>query len=356
MLSTRLLYRVAHCVCSPPGPDEQNESGPEAPLFRFVHAGYMALEVARKRLRKARSHGISLILPMLQAEMLARARHLRRQLESLEGDLEATPPKTFSVASVAAELRQLEVEFGSVTVHRRQKAISINTEPITLGDVELGPFAIKLFWERDWEGYHVECFEVIALEPNPASSDECVTHPHVKDKVLCAGNAKPALRKALEQKRLADAFCLVRSVLLTYNPDSPHVSLSEWGGKCHCHDCGASVRADDAWICDRCTEDFCSYCIGECKDCHVTRCANCTDRCVVCKEPVCERCLRQSAHSTRMSCCKCLTSCPRCNRLVAKDELDNPQSCPTRRELTNPTTLERENVDETNEPATAGVS
>jgi len=356
MLSTRLLYRVAQYLCLPTGSQEQNESGPEDPFFRFVRAGHAALEEARKRLLKARRHGLALIVPMLQAEMVACARHLRRQLERFEDHLESTPPKRFSVATIAADLRQLEAEFGAITVHRRQRAISVNTEPITLDDVELGSFALKLFWDRDWQGWRAECFEIIALEPNPASSDESVTHPHVKGNVLCAGNATAALGKALEEKRIADTFCLVRSVLRTCSADSPHIRLSEWGGRRECRDCGARVRSDDLWSCDRCTGDFCSDCVGECKDCHVTRCASCMGRCVICEEPVCERCLCQSAHSTRMSCCKCLTPCPRCSRLVARDELDNVPSCPARQATANSPTLERENVHERNDPDTAGIS
>jgi len=50
-------------------------------------------------------------------------------------------------------------------------------------------------------------------------------------KALCAGEAKPAVAKALEQGRLADAFCLICGVLRHYKPLSPHISLDAWGGQ-----------------------------------------------------------------------------------------------------------------------------
>ncbi len=38
------------------------------------------------------------------------------------------------------------------------------------------------------------------------------------------------IRTALEQGRLCDFFSLVRSILNTYSPDSPYVSLYDWCG------------------------------------------------------------------------------------------------------------------------------
>ena len=356
MLPTKLLYRTAHRICSPRKREEPGASGPEQPFIRRVAEEFRAFQGAGDRLAKARGHGLSLIVPTLQDNLCEHAKHLRRALEALQHHLETPAPRAPSVLSVAADLRQLEKEFDSVQVHRGQKAISVTTEPITLHDVELGPFVVKLHWERSWREWGSACFEIIAVEPNPAAGNDEVTHPHVKDQVLCAGRAATALRKALEEKRLADAFCLVRSVLKTYNPDSPHVALSGWGTRHECHDCGVSVSADDAWVCDKCAEYLCPECIAQCKSCHASRCHGCIGQCVVCKEKVCERCLRKSAHSARLCCCRCLAPCPRCSRLVARDEIDNPDGCRARQPNINPPIPERENTNESNEPASPGVS
>ena len=82
MLPMKVRYRLAHCLCSPPASEEQNDRGPEGPLFRCIHCRFADLEEGRKRLLKARTHGISLILPMLQAELAVHVRHLRRELET----------------------------------------------------------------------------------------------------------------------------------------------------------------------------------------------------------------------------------------------------------------------------------
>jgi hypothetical protein len=46
-------------------------------------------------------------------------------------------------------------------------------------------------------------FSIIALEPNPAAGRPDVTHPHVIEKRLCAGDAVNPIRTALESGRLA---------------------------------------------------------------------------------------------------------------------------------------------------------
>ena len=61
-------------------------------------------------------------------------------------------------------------------------------------------------------------YRVVALDPHPAGSDESVTHPHVRDEQLCAGDAAAAIRSALAGGRICDFFLLVRSVLDRIQP------------------------------------------------------------------------------------------------------------------------------------------
>jgi hypothetical protein len=67
---------------------------------------------------------------------------------------------------------------------------------------------------------------VEAVDPNPATNDEEVTHPHVKSNGLCAGDATVPIQAALQDGRICDAMLLVNAVLQHYNPASPYVSLS----------------------------------------------------------------------------------------------------------------------------------
>jgi hypothetical protein len=355
MLPTRFVVRtacrLAACWESRPGIN----SAPEGPFLERLEGDYPALQAARDRLVMARRHGLSLVLPMLKEDMLARVEDLHQVLDRLRNLLqEKSCREVPSASSLAAELRQLEVEFGGLEVHSKQKAISVTTDPIHLEGINLGPFVIKLCWDRLKEDWDRECFDIIALDPNPASSDEDVTHPHVKDQVLCAGNAAMSINKALEEGRLADAFILVRSVLVTYNPNSPHVSLDAWNGR-ECYDCGTCLSEDEAWSCDCCDHDSCEDCIKECTSCHIYRCPDCMGQCQVCKRPFCDKCLRISSHSSRKCCCSCLRPCPCCSRLAAKDELDNPQSCPAGRHRNHSNVSNTENLDETEHRACAAV-
>jgi hypothetical protein len=222
--------------------------------------------------------------------------------------------------SLVAELRQLEAEFGNSRVDLKLKVLSATTDPITLNKVHLGAFSIDLFWDRLSAGANVYCFDVVALDPNPATAHSDVTHPHVKRKVLCPGEARLPMQHALEQGRICDAFCLVRGVLSHYNPGSPHVPLDEWGGL-ECHDCGRSIDEDDCSCCPTCDHDFCGSCTQECAACEGVRCHGCIGRCTVCHAYCCGSCLKVSASGGQECCPRCLEHCPRCLGAFAKDQL-----------------------------------
>lgn len=137
------------------------------------------------------------------------------------------------------------------------------------------------------------------------------------------------LAKALEQGRLTDAFCLVRSVLTHYNPGSPHVRLNDWGGT-ECHDCGRTIGNEDGCCCERCSHDYCDDCTGNCAACDNTRCYGCLERCSVCEQHCCLGWLRPSGHSQRNCCPGCLRACAVCGVKVARDELTSEANrCPT---------------------------
>src|SRR5262249_50731533 len=200
------------------------------------------------------------------------------------------------------------------------KLLSVTTEPITLEGVELGPFAIQLYWKRLAHDPGSRCFDICALEPNPAAGNDRVTHPHVKDSKLCAGEATLPIQKALEQGRLADAFILIRSVLRHYNSSSPHAHLEHWYGS-RCQDCGTSMSDEERSYCEGCSDDYCDDCSSSCTTCSALRCFGCLTPCVVCDNQFCSHCLKPSAGSGRDCCEDCLARCARCQAQVARDEL-----------------------------------
>jgi hypothetical protein len=171
-----------------------------------------------------------------------------------------------------------------------------------LRDVELGPFSIQLHLGR-LRRRNSSCFDCVALQPHPADGNSNVTHPHVSDKVLCAGDATVPIASALKEGRIADAFCLVNAVLKEYNAGSPHISLDDWnGGNVHCQDCDRQIHDDDVYHCDDCERQCCDGC---------TRC------CAGCERIFCDNCLEQDEDAGEYFCSKCRRRCANCDRIVA---------------------------------------
>ncbi len=243
-----------------------------------------------------------------------------------------SPKQIPSLKDLFAELQHLDEEFDEVILDARKPFLAIQTESIVLKEKNLGPFLLRLHWPRLTERADIECFDVVALKPNPAGRDQGVTHPHVKDSLLCTGDATIPLQKALEQGRLVDAFCLLRSVLETYNPHSAYVALESWDGV-SCWNCGYAASEDDSYYCESCNHDVCSDCTSSCQQCDRTYCSSCQARCSVCDESCCDRCLQTSACSDLSCCANCLAACSSCKAEVASSELDEESTlCPTCRD------------------------
>jgi hypothetical protein len=211
------------------------------------------------------------------------------------------PPRSAPRTSeVYAELVAAADEFDR-DVQIEDTRIALVTERITLEDVPLGQFLIAL----DFDRYETEpSCRIEALDPNPASSDDSVTHPHVKDERLCAGDASVPIHKALIEGRLCDAFVLVRSVLQAYNPRSPYVDLDDWEGTA-CEDCGGLCT--DACCCEACEMLVCDECIRSCVQCGTVRCRSCLETCEITDEWICD---------------ECADTCERCGRRCRTDLLE----------------------------------
>jgi hypothetical protein len=261
-------------------------------------------------------------------------RHLGLLVQSVQraaADLTAQVQQTFiSVPDMRAlieELQQIEDEFGGIEFDLRKKRFSVATEPITLEEVYLGDFDIRFQWERVHQHPDSLAFDIVALDPHPPSEKPAVTHPHVNDKTLCAGDAAIPIKHALEQGRIADAFCLVRSVLLHYNRHSPFVPLEEWGGH-SCYDCGSGLDSDDLCLCAGCDQDFCSDCVGGCTGCERVICRECQKVCPGCSKSLCEGCLSKCAACQTLHCSNCLEPtgdqalCRRCSQASISTSTD----------------------------------
>jgi len=233
--------------------------------------------------------------------------YLQRFKELVNSDGTVLP----KLADIYAELIQIEQEFGEIKFDSNEKTLSITTEPITLNDIPLGSFEVKLSIDQISKLYSDAPFRIIALEPNPAGSNDEVTHPHVSSERLCEGDGHVSIRSAIEQGRFCDFFTMAVNILQTYNPDSPYIPLDEWEG-ISCYDCGCTVSGDDGYYCEYCDRDYCSSCSTYCKKCDTTICLGCAYECPSCNEPVCHN---------------CTAKCKECEETFCKDCLDEEGLC-----------------------------
>ncbi len=222
------------------------------------------------------------------------------------------------------ELIQTEQEFDEVEYRRSEGKLVVTTAPIVLEDIRLGRFEIQLVLDRLGVPDPHDALRIVALEPNPASSDERVTHPHVSSEGLCAGDASAPLHAAMVSGRICDVFLLARSVLENYNSGSPFVSLENWDGT-PCSDCGYCASSDDTFYCESCEHDYCNDCISYCRSCDTNLCRGCLCKCSLCDEYICESCLQACRRCGASACPACLDDnvCTTCIEKEKQDEQGN---------------------------------
>jgi hypothetical protein len=232
-----------------------------------------------------------------------------------------------TLRSVFGELSALRDEFDACTIDLRNETLSVTTERIVLEEIDLGPFEVRLDWSRIGQR---RCYEVIALEPNPARESDDVTHPHVKSDQLCEGDGQHAIEHALRSGRLCDFCQVVNRILNTYNGGSAYAQLSQWDGGV-CDDCGQSMSDDDRSYCDRCDQVLCLDCLVMCPGCENPFCHSCTDACRICESSLCAGCQCSCDRCDRVCCANCLSEsghCDQCQEQENEETLDPDEDEP----------------------------
>jgi hypothetical protein len=213
-----------------------------------------------------------------------------------------------SVREIFKDLVALSDEFEGVTIDGSSQTVSVTTDPIVLEEINLGPFEIRLHWDRIGER---RPYEVVALAANPAGESSEITHPHVKGDQLCEGDGQVAIASALRTGRLLDFFQIACRILDTYNSGSAYVSLANWNGS-PCADCGAVLGDDDQYSCDRCGDLLCRDCLSSCAGCEDLCCHSCTNYCRACEESICSGCQQECNDCHRVLCRLCISETGLC--------------------------------------------
>ena len=226
------------------------------------------------------------------------------------------------LSAAVEELKAIQAEFGDIDLNSEEDSLDVITEPITLEDVYLGPFRIAVFLDRLGELYHRTPYRAVALGPHPAAKDDAITHPHVSGEIVCEGDGAAAIRAALEEGRLVDFFTIVRSILTTYNPESPYVPLCEWEGIV-CYECGCIMDGEDTYYCCYCDNAVCDACSALCAGCSETVCCSCAGACEMCEVSLCPQCAKTKCQECESVCCQvCMEDglCPECREERNSDE------------------------------------
>lgn len=281
-------------------------------------SGQLARAVSRSRCNAASTR----IAQRLQRQLQTTARDMQVLSNQLASE---TCPPILGVRDLLGELDQLASEFGEWNYDTPSSELSVTTEPIHLEGIELGSFSIRLRLGQPITQLIGRLCWVQALEPNPASGNSEVTHPHVSGEAVCVGDYGPELARALRSGRVCDFFLMIRSILTTYNPGSPYVSLDEWHGE-PCADCGRSTDEDDRSSCQACDRSVCDDCISTCPHCDTSLCFGCVTTCRSCEQSSCAECLATCNGCGAIVCPDCIEDelCPTCleNR---DDDDDNPE-------------------------------
>ena len=268
----------------------------------------------------------------------SREQQLLREINDLESALarltdqlqERVAPKTIAAeAELYRDLVALQSEFEDVQCDQDEHVLSVTTQPVVLDGIELGRFQIRLDWQCLQE---TSPYAVVALDPNPAQSNDSVTHPHVNGQTLCEGSGRGAIEAALTQGRLGDFFTIVAQLLNTYAEGRAYVELDQWNGTA-CHECGSVVSEDDSYRCGCCEETVCSDCISFCAQCDQAYCSGCNSSCQRCEQSICSSCLERCRACGSHVCADCLqeTLCTQCHEKQSlfeeePEELETPAS------------------------------
>lgn len=269
-----------------------------------------------RQIRRADSRGLHLAAKRRRREMLSGIRQLTNDLRAVEQAIALSTgiQHISSIRGIFADLSALQAEFEDVVIDWKQKTLSVTTEPITLRDIELGPFEIRLAWD-DSTADHPFDYSVVALEPNLPISSDTTTHPHVQDDSVCEGDACVLIRRALEEGRLLDFFLVLRSLLRTYNDAGPYVRLEDWHGV-ECPDCGQCVQEDERWTCEQCETAVCGECYFTCPGCQDLFCGECVTQCKECGDSYCNNCINNNER------------CEECNDQETENETDKKSEAP----------------------------
>lgn len=280
------------------------------PLPDLPNCQWRECLILLERSRRARRYGWRLAADRLAGQLQTALGTLTTELQEYQsafGELRQFS-NVSSYRDIYRDLLQLEEHFDSMHFDRSGHLLTVRTESIDLEEIDFGPFEIRLNL-GNLRGN--QPYRVVALEPNRATARPEVIHPHVLDELVCEGEGRVAIRKALREGRFEDFFQLVAGILRTYNDDSPYVELADWNSE-PCCDCGMLIHPDYGFCCPHCESWLCYECEGTCLSCGEGSCHQCLALCKHCEDLFCDKCLETCSGCLEQFCPVCLANNERC--------------------------------------------
>ena len=253
----------------------------------------------------ASSRGLQFAATHVRQQLVNKLRSIRESIDQSLATMVCSAEQKFSASmrDIMHDLSALETEFDDVQFVRRRQSLSVTTPPIELEGVSLGRFQIVLELPNLSRSHP---YRVIAKDPQPATSCDSTTHPHVQSETLCEGEGQQAIKQALADGRIYDFFQIIHQILQTYNRHSAYIAIGDWFGV-ECSDCGSSVSEDDSVACTRCGDRTCDQCCCSCEGCDETFCDGCTSSCEGCHANYCNGCISSCDRCEKPFCEDCLT-------------------------------------------------
>jgi len=330
-LSGRRLWQVAGAIRDQLYAIRLNRFREAQGQVQSLSSDLAELESIRRKLGLCVARGWTAAAGSLMEQATRLFRGLNYSSKDAELALNRPEVSIPNVRDVLEELLQAEEEFEKLRYYREDQILAIVTDAVELEGVYLGDFEVQLHIAALGAPGFRSTYRILALDPHPSVRNEAVTHPHVSEERLCAGDAGAAIDTALTGGRICDFFMLVRSVLTNYNRDSAYVTLEDWDGAT-CHDCGSVMSEDDTYYCTSCDYEFCGECSSCCSRCGETTCSGCLEQCPACEDHVCGG---------------CMTTCPECGRALCRRCREEAR-CPCLEE-------EPENEEESNDNNSGGI-
>lgn len=309
MTADKRLLRLASAIHAELAVQRGNSSAMELPERAWKRCSDLV-----RRSRRAELRNWHLAAAELRRDLAYELTSLQSELTVLASQFPRVPlvKRVASAGDIYGDIVALAGDFAELDFDLQARRLSITTEPITLQNLYLGPFEIRLRWSR----LNAEpSYRVVAVDPHPAESRDNVIHPHVMDEQLCEGESHVAIREAMTQGRLLDFFTLVANGLRSYNADSPFVAIEVWCGG-SCSDCGYALSDEDGYTCDKCDESVCNDCEVTCCGCDCNCCSRCTLVCSGCDDSYCRGCVSPCSDCHQRFCSQCLHEderCPNCH-------------------------------------------